>query len=331
MHDVKFAKRFHAPGALPTSDIEATATKILNRVFRFRRLLPDAEADARIDNPERYAPHFEKLYSLIQRNQPIHFVLPAFPAKSPNRTKTIGALPDMGERLALEFLDNLCAEIELDYPPGAYLTLCSDGRVFSDLVGVSDDDVSLYRDGLRRIFELTEVTRLRLFNLEDVYDTKHYDVMREELLVGYARPLGAIRNEALTSPSARALFNGIHRFMLEDLQAARPGLSRNQCRERAKSLAYRVIQRSNAWSALVANRFPSAVRLSIHPQPDVSEKIGIALLRTDDPWVTPWHSVALCDGGRFRLVKRSVAESLGARLVNSDDRLPFYLLPAAIH
>lgn len=327
MHDLKTAPISFTSGALRHSDIDATARKILDKVFRFRRLLSDSEVDARTDNPLRYAPHLERLRGLIHRNQPVHFVLPAFPAKSPNRAKTLGQLPDMGERLSLEFLERLCEEIESDYPGGAYITICSDGRVFSDLVGVSDDDVSRYRDGLRRICQSIAAVHLRLFNLEDVYDTKHYDVMREELLIGYARSVRTIREESLTSPTARALFNGIHRFMFEDLQEARPELSRNQCRERAKTLAYRVIQRSNAWSALVAEQFPSALRLSIHPQPDVSEKIGIMLLQADDPWVTPWHSVALYEQGTFRLVKRREAESCGARLLQSEDRLPFYAVP----
>ena len=30
------------------------------------------------------------------------------------------------------------------YPPGARITICSDGRVFSDLVGVCDKDVTNY-------------------------------------------------------------------------------------------------------------------------------------------------------------------------------------------
>jgi pyoverdine/dityrosine biosynthesis protein Dit1 len=327
MHHVKIASTFHSSDALQTSDVEAMASKILNRVFQFRRLLPDSGADAQTENLQRYVPHLPKLRSFIRRDQPVHFVLPAFPAKSPNRAKTISPLPDMGERLSLEFLENLCREIEFDYPPGAHITLCSDGRVFGDIVSVCDDDVSSYRDGLQRIFREIDAVHLRLFNLEDVYDIKHYDVMREELLIGYARSVRAIREDTLTNPAAQALFNGIHRFMFEDLQEARPDLSRNQCRERAKTLAYRVIQRSNAWSALVAERFPAALRLSIHPQPDVSEKIGIMLLQADDPWVTPWHSVALREGETFRLVKRSLAESRGARLSQSRDQLPFYLLP----
>ena len=84
------------------------------------------------------------------------------------------------------------------------------------------------------------------------------------------------------------------------------------------ALAYQVVQRSDAWGRLLADCFPTALRLSIHPQPPHSEKIGILLGDADDVWITPWHGVAVWWAGRWRLMKRSDAEELGARLVERD-------------
>ena len=109
------------------------------------------------------------------------------------------------------------------------------------------------------------------------------------------------------------MFNGIHRFLFEDRLALEPGKSRNRVREESKELAYHVIQRSNAWSALVERSFPQALRLSIHPQFSAAPKIGFQLVNCENIWGTPWHNVALLGQSGFRLVKRKEAEALGAQ------------------
>ena len=93
--------------------------------------------------------HAERILAFMRRQEPIHFVLPAFPAKSPNKKKVIGDLPDLGERLALGNLEELCIRIQGIYSPGARLTICTDGHVFADLVGLSDDTVLLYLESLK--------------------------------------------------------------------------------------------------------------------------------------------------------------------------------------
>ena len=76
--------------------------------------------------------------------------LPAFPCKSPSPAKVTGVLPDEGERLALTELDELCRRIRDLYPPGAGVTICSDGHVFADHIGVDDDTITAYGTQLGR-------------------------------------------------------------------------------------------------------------------------------------------------------------------------------------
>src|SRR5205085_11734661 len=121
------------------------------------------------------------------------------------------------------------------------------------------------------------------------------------------------------------LYRGITRFLVEDAstpeyQGSRAALQR-ACRERA----YGVIQRSKAWGDLIAERFPHAVRLSIHPQPCGSAKLGIHLLETADSWLTPWHGTAVKVGNRFILMKRYEAEATGARLIYVDGKPSHYV------
>src|SRR5205807_2343539 len=65
----------------------------------------------------------------VLADEPVHFVLPAFPVKSPSRRKTFGPLPDLAEELALSFLQSVCDEVADVHRPGAKITICSDGRV----------------------------------------------------------------------------------------------------------------------------------------------------------------------------------------------------------
>jgi hypothetical protein len=49
--------------------------------------------------------HRGRVMWFVSRGIPVEFVLPAFPAKSPNTAKVLGATPDMAERLSLHRTD----------------------------------------------------------------------------------------------------------------------------------------------------------------------------------------------------------------------------------
>ena len=262
--------------------------------------------------------HTGRIEAFIRRGERIQLVLPAFPAKSSNPEKTLGILPDYGEVLALARLDRLCVQIQAVYEPGAELVICSDGRVFSDLVQVADEAVSAYTAEIQRIIDANGFSRLSTYNLDDLFPAgTGHDETRWALAETYGEPIPVLRERIAQDPDTRQLYNGIHRFLFEDLVVLHPELSRTKVRNWSGELAYQVIQRSNAWSNLVAERFPEAVRLSIHPQPLHSRKIGVRLVPSNNIWRTPWHSAVLFDGSRFSLVRRADAERMGARLVRS--------------
>ena len=128
--------------------------------------------------------------------------------------------------------------------------------------------------------------------------------------------------------SHRAQFNGIQRFIFEDRIALESGRSRTSVRNECKDITYKVIQRSEAWGRLIADCFPASVRLSIHPQSPHSEKIGILLGDADDTWLTPWHSVAVKQHGRFRLMQRHTAEGIGAQFVEDPGGMNYFEVPS---
>lgn len=298
------------------ADNEAVVDAILKSVFLRRRMVdgpawPASEAALALHRP--------RVAAAVALGEPIHLVLPAFPAKSPNPDKTLGALPDLAEVVALRSLQELADEIAVLYPPGARLTVASDGHVFADLVEVLDADVDAYQAAVAAIVEREELSAIELFDLRDVYKEAVGDASRAQLVERYALPIEALKARAEAHPRHRGMHNGIHRFLFEDAVVLHPERSRTKNRSETKQRAWQVIQRSEAWGALVAEVFPDALRLSIHPQAEVSEKIGIHLMPTEDAWLTPWHGVALLVEDGVRLTKRADAVALGAE--TRDDHL----------
>ncbi|USX54018.1 L-tyrosine/L-tryptophan isonitrile synthase family protein [Lentzea sp. HUAS12] len=257
-----------------------------------------------------FGPQHAQIASFTATGAPILFTIPGFPCKSPNLDKVIGTLPDEGERLSLKFLDDLCGAITAVYPPGAKMLICSDGHVFGDHIGVPDETIDAYGAALRGMIRQEACTHLDVFDLGDVLGDADYDEKRRSVHYRFAPALDELRAEVRTDEHMTRLYRGITRFLVEDAAGHTGTKSALQrvCRDRA----YAVIQRSNAWGSLIAEQFPSSVRLSIHPQPVGSAKFGIRLLAIEDQWTTPWHSCLLIgrDGVPVLLPHRR-ARSLG--------------------
>ncbi|MGB7797127.1 MAG: isocyanide synthase family protein, partial [Pseudonocardiaceae bacterium] len=313
------------PGAvLPTRHDRDMASKILRVVMEHQRLAADT-ACVRSPCDSCMEVHRGHVTRLVARGIPIDFVLPAFPAKSPNTAKVLGPTPDMAERLSLEFLCGVVDRIRRIYHPGARIIICSDGRVFSDLVHISDSNVTRYQAELGTMIDETGPDALDLFNLDDEYTGCTHTTMRRVLVGRYGEDLEMLKKQVRAGGEQLKLYRGITRFLLEDAdtpdyQGSRAALQR-ECRERA----YGVIQRSKAWGNLVAERFPDAVRLSIHPQSCGSAKLGIELVESRNNWLTPWHGTAVDVGGKFVLMKRYQAEAMGAEIVYIGGRPSHYM------
>src|SRR5690554_4229934 len=130
---------------------ETVAKLILEEFMKHRRTVSVPEERRGASCPNCRAHHYPKILAAVEQFLPVAFVLPAFPGKSPNPNKVLGALPDLAERLSLEFLGGLCRKVKEFYRPGIKIMLCSDGRVFSDVVGMKEEEVSAYQKELVRL------------------------------------------------------------------------------------------------------------------------------------------------------------------------------------
>lgn len=297
------------------STIEDTTQQLLRLIMNQRRISEDAEKKC-----PGVACGFcsqlprAKIQQAICDERMLTLILPAFPAKSANRQKTLSAKPDRGEIMGLTQLNQLCQNMQKIYQPGVKLIICSDGRVFNDLVLVSDADVDLYQQGIQNIIAEHRLNHLTTFNLDEVYLGHNYQNMRELLMLEFGQSLASLKQQILEEPHWRYQFNGIHRFIIEDQLVLKPEQSKNKVRQQAKETAYEVMRRSNAWSELLAQYFSQSLRLSIHPQSCGSNKMGIQFISSGNRWSTPWHNVLLKDAQGWQLIKREEAERLGATL-----------------
>jgi len=305
------------------------ASNILQNILQYRRS-PSSHSNCTLTCYSCHSPHLSKVISAIQSSKPITFVLPAFPGKSPNLSKVLSPLPDMAERLALQFLELLCERIRKIYAPGAKIILCSDGRVFSDIVGMRETDITNYQNELDKMIMELGLKNITTFNLDELCEGKDFIQMRNELLENFGSPLELLKDKVQRGSKligqsededAHRMYCGITRFLVEDATFPGQTKSRSSIQKECKAKAYELIRRSNAWSELISQQFPEAVRLSIHPQTCGSKKLGIRLVGNES-WLTPWHGVALKTNEGFMLIKRTEAEAKGAQLVFSASGRP---------
>jgi pyoverdine/dityrosine biosynthesis protein Dit1/AcrR family transcriptional regulator len=300
--------------------------EILKVIFNHRKTIGNENNCVEKPCQDCFDLHNYSVSFFTRQKKPIHFILPAFPAKSPNREKTLGKMPDLGEEIALKSLETMCKEIENVYSPGAHITICSDGRIFSELVGVSDEDISEYVAGIASMIDAHQISNISIINLEDLTEGSSFEEMRSHMISSYGEDLDSLKSNIKNKADMTSLFNGIHRFITEDQLAREKDKSKTQVKKESKLVAMKVIQHSNAWTRFLATVYPDAIRLSIHPYPAHNAKIGIQLTKTEDNWLTPWHGVITIQEDGYLLMKRSKAEELGAKLIKKKNQASHYSL-----
>ncbi|SCV49357.1 related to ABC1 transport protein [Fusarium fujikuroi] len=251
----------------------------------------------------------------VRARQKVVMCLPAFPFKSANKVeKVLGNLPDKAEELALARLNSICVTIGQFYEPGAELTVISDGLVYNDLLGISDQETWRYGSALRAMAERKGFSHLSFSRLQDLVAVKglpndlneltyvaNATNFRRTLFNKYGRDGDLdIDHEIAVNPDTLGTYKGYCRFLKSDLQHIfGPAKSSAKYRKDVKYLAKQMLIRGYAFAGAVKARFPNHLRLSIH-QSTGENKISISLLNTKSGFTTPWHcSVVLMADGEW--------------------------------
>lgn len=316
--------------ASPIQDLEQLASSILDIIQSYGQHLPSKDGEGHSGGWLGKPMFMEKVKVQLEKNQAIRLILPAFPWKSVNKVdKVTGVLPDFGEELALYRLNQMCEDIKTIYPLGGQVFIASDGLVFDDVVGISDEDTWAYGEGLVDIARAHGLKNVRLLRVMDILgytegktlDKELYlslaSKCREEILASYGRTEDEVRKMMKDDPDTLLTYCGFIRFLEADLRfspitAGSRAISGSQYRKTVKKVAIQMMIRAESFTKLLQAHCPDYVRLSIHPSTG-SVKLSVPLIiqASGDFPRSPWHSSLAIgvDGSYSTVHSKDVRES----------------------
>ncbi len=257
-----------------------------------------------------------------KEGEPLVFVMPSFPFKSPSRDKTLFSNVDGAEKASINHLKNFMNNAEEAYGGNLKLKIYSDGIFFAPIKKVDYDAVTKYSDDLRKL--IGDDKHIELITLDKLYP-KDYKSQADTIISENARPINKIKEEVQAGGLLNNKFCGIHKFYTEELKGQFPNLSLNQRKKQGKERAYKVIQGAEAVNNWLAEKEPNAIRFSVHPQTVFSNKINIPLTKVRQN-MTPWHTSAVkvkdeSGDEKVILMKAKDAKGKGFDKVSKDGKL----------
>jgi len=91
---------------------------------------------------ERY---LRQIDFFVRQNLPIELVFLGFPFKCHNPIETMRRTPDLGELAFLLRLLDINMTLKQIYPPGVNFTVLTEGKVYKDLFGATNEEVERYQ------------------------------------------------------------------------------------------------------------------------------------------------------------------------------------------
>lgn len=304
-------------------DQDQLASDILDIIQRYGQHLPSQD-DGLNNSATWLGKHLfmDKVKAQLAKNQAIRMILPAFPWKSINKVdKVTGILPDLGEELALARLNQMCEDIKTIYPLGGRVVIATDGLLFDDVVGISDEDTWAYGQGLVDMARAHGFENIQLLRPMDILgytkdktlDQELYlslaEKCRRDILASHGRTEEEVRKMMEDDPDTLATYRGFIRFLETDLKfspitATTRAISGNQYRKTVKRVACQMMIRAESFTKFLQTHCADYVRLSIHPSTG-SVKLSVPLIVQNSGEFprSPWHSsVAVGVDGSYRTV-----------------------------
>lgn len=324
----------------PVQDLDRLASDILDIIHRYGQNLPsnDGNNDGTVTWLGKSL-FMERVKTQITENKAIRMILPAFPWKSVNKVdKVTGSLPDLGEELALHRLNQMCEDIKEVYPLGGQVVIATDGLLFDDVVGITDEETWAYGEGLIEMARQHGLENIRLLRAMEILGMNQGEKLdkalymslvekcRQEVLTSYGRTEEEVRQMMKDDPDTLSTYCGFIRFLEADLKyspitAATKAISGSQYRKTVKKVAIQMMIRAESFTKLLQAHCTDYVRLSIHPSSG-SVKLSVPLIvqSSGDFPRSPWHSsLALgVDGSYSTVFAKDVRES--HELVLKDGR-----------
>jgi pyoverdine/dityrosine biosynthesis protein Dit1 len=225
------------------------------------------------------------------KNQPIQFTILGFPFKIPVPLKTNRILPDMGEVLSLLRLKTIADIIKGIYPPGAKITIFTEG-VFGQSVGVSEKEAVAYREFLKDLAEILDFSSVLNFidlsemkrfilNFDEVYEQKIFELKElynkgnPEFLKKYQGTFESLLHIVSTKNYDENLLLDVYNWQLKDEELSSQA---RLIREDIKKRAHEAIFHYHAFLQLrdqinyLEKMVPYGLALTVSPKPN---RLGI--------------------------------------------------------
>ena len=255
----------------------------------------------------------EQLGHCFDQQQPLRLLFPGFPCKSPNtRDKSFGVLPDYGEVMAIQRLDQLGCALAEHYEPGCVVTLVSDGTTFNDIVGVSDECRERYNQALRGLCHTHTIAWVELADCFPHASTP--DEFRRELVRQTSLPyrhLNKLIAQGAKDPDLAASHDKLCSYLYNDLRLCKEAdQGEDQYMEQICAKAWQMMQRGHALNTALKRQFPDDIRLSVHQYDNAGPKFTVGLVRDSQRLISPWHAVPVCrlDGSQQLYSRNEVDE-----------------------
>lgn len=321
--------------------------QILEMVLANRKVKPMA-GDS-LDTPANFhgTVFADRIEAAVRNGEPVPFLVSAFPFKVPAPHKTFGGPhADFAEEVSIRHLYHFLRGIERVYPPGARLTIASDGHVFRQVwnswYDVSEADVFGYQAEVRGFIKLVGAEdHISVWDLADAFPGDSIDSKRTQMLDAHVSLEETIRRVRIPGTVENAQYVGQKGYFFHDgassprrvevverllaemgVQDADPRSNKSLDRV-AKWLAQKAIHLTEAWGGRFEREFPNAARISVHDYPrDFRLKVGFYMTPAREMNITPWHGVVVLHRktGRLELMFRKDAEAANYELVFKDGR-----------
>ncbi|WP_422777215.1 isocyanide synthase family protein [Pseudomonas mediterranea] len=239
-----------------------------------------------------------RLGQCFDQRRPVRLILPGFPCKSPNAIdQTFGVLPDYGEFMAIERLDQMGQAIAALHEPGCVVSILSDGTTFNDIVGVTDDVRAAYNRALR---ELCTTHTIEWVSMEDLFpQAQSAEAVRASLVKQARLPwknLGDLIEQSRHDEALGRTHDNLCSHLYNDLRLCREdGQSEDEYLQQINYKAYQMMLRGQALNAAVDRFFPDDIRLSVHQYSNAGPKFTVGLAEGLSRVDSPWHAVPVCN------------------------------------
>lgn len=265
----------------------------------------------------------ERIGKMVAHNQPLKFAMLGFPFKSTNtRDKVLSAYPDKGEELTMANFKAMNDKLKQVYEPGMALSILSDGYVFNDIWGISNEVTTEYLN-ISKEFGQEQGAPLDWYSLPDFYSGRcDLEKARDKMEQQFGITEEQLQYRIMYDADVNYTYRGMIRFVSEEY--AYREFTSGKAKERAvKALVRRTMLRNEAFDNMVRHIFKDHIRLSMHQSVNNGKKYSIKLI--DSPYArhSAWHSAVVLDGPDVITMHKRDALALGYELVDVDGQ-PYY-------